>query len=99
METQGKKGNSGSGAREPNAIYQKGKLVARVVEPEIDEAGKEVRFNQITDNDELRLPDECEFQKYVLIVRGITQATKEKSAQRERILHGVVAEIVGYREQ
>lgn len=97
MEVQGNK-THGGGGRDPNAIYQQGKMVARVVEPEIDEAGKEVRFGQITDNDELRLPDECEFQKYVLIVRRIAHSTKEKSAQRERILRGVVAEIVGYRE-
>jgi len=73
-------------------------MVARVVEPEIDEAGKEVRFGQITSSDDLLLPDECEFQKYVLIVRRIAHATKEKTAKRERTLQGVVAEIVGYRE-
>jgi hypothetical protein len=99
MEVQGNKSNGRTGGRDPNAIYQNSKLVARAREPEIDEAGKEVRFTQITDNDELRLPDECEFQKYVLIVRRIAHATKEKSEKRERILRGVVAEIVGYWEQ
>lgn len=99
VEVQGNKSNGGTGGRDPNAIYQNGKLVARATEPEIDEAGKEVRFGQITDSDELRLPDEREFRKYVLIVRRIADATKEKSAQRKRILRGVVAEIVDYREQ
>lgn len=99
MEVQGKKTNGGAGGRDPDAIYQKGQMVARAIEPEIDEEGKEVRFSQIIDNDELRLPDECEFRKYVLIVRRIADATKEKASQRKRILRGVVAEIVGYREQ
>ncbi len=99
MEVQGNKSNGGTGGRDPNAIYQNGKMVARVLQPEIDEAGKEVRFTQITDSDELRLPDECEFQKYVLIVRRIAHATKEKSDKHERILRGVVAEIVSNQEQ
>jgi hypothetical protein len=98
MKVQGNDTSGGTGSRDPNAIYQRGKVVARVAEAEIDEAGKEVRFSQITDHDELRLPDECEFQKYVLVVRRIAHATKEKTATRERILRGVVAAIVGYRE-
>jgi hypothetical protein len=86
-------------SREPDAIYQKGKLVARVLEPEINEAGKEVRFTQVIDQEDLSLPDECEFRKYILMVRRVSYATKERSERRERVLKGVVAEIVGYWEQ
>lgn len=84
--------------RESDGIYQKGKRVARAKEPEIDEVGKEVRFTELYDSDDLLLPEECEFRKYVLIVRRITYATKETRADRQRILRGVVAEIVGYRQ-
>lgn len=99
METKEQKTNGGAvGAREPDAIYQKGKLVARVKEPEVDEAGKEVRFAQVIDNEGFMLPEECEFRNYRLQVRKVAYATKELSKSRERILRGVVAEIVGYRE-
>lgn len=84
--------------READGIYQKNKLVARVKEPEVDEGGKEVRFTEIYKSDDLLLPEECEFRKYALIVRRITYATKETRADRQRILRGVVAEIVGYRQ-
>lgn len=87
-----------AGDPDPNAIYQKGKLVAYVKEPEIDEAGKEVRFDEIFKSDDLVLADECEFRKFTLIVRRIGYASKENDASRSRTLRGVVAEIVGYRE-
>ncbi len=44
-------GPSGSGTREQNAIYQMGKLVARVVHPELDLEAKEIRFDEIVDSD------------------------------------------------
>jgi hypothetical protein len=84
--------------RDPNGVYQKGKLVAYVKEPDIDEAGKEVRFAEIYKSDDLILSDECEFRKFILIVRRIAYASKENDASRSRTLRGVVAEIVGYRE-
>ena len=86
--------------REPEALYQKNKFAGRAVGYEIDEVGKEVRFNEIHNTDDLLLPEECEFQKFVLIVRKVAYATKvaRESPQQGRILKGVVAETVGYRE-
>lgn len=85
--------------RDWNAIYQKNRIVAWVREPDIDEAGKEVRFGEIYNSDDLMLADECEFQKFVIIVRRIAYAAREKPPNRRRLLRGVLAEIVGYREQ
>ena len=47
------------------------------------------------------LPEECEFQKYRLIVKRIEYASRiDKNApEKGRVLRGVVAEILGYREQ
>lgn len=84
--------------READAIYQKGRRVARVKEPEIDEAGNEVRFTEIYQSDDLLLPEECEFRDFILIVRRVTYATRETTPERARILRGVVAEIVGRRD-
>lgn len=87
-----------AGDHDPDAVYQNGKPVARVKEAEIDEAGKEVRFAELYKSDDLMLPVECEFRKFTLIVRRIGYASKENDASRSRTLRGVVAEIVGYRE-
>ena len=83
--------------RDPNGLYQKGALVARIREAEIDEAGKEVRFTEIYQSDDLLLPEECEFREFILVVRRVTYATRETTPERARILRGVVAEIVGRR--
>ncbi len=92
--------------RESNAIYQKDKrgnerAVARVTDVEVDEAGKEILFGEISQSDDLLLPDECEYQKWVVEVRKIAYSTKEdKSApNRGRVLKGVTAEILGRIEQ
>lgn len=87
--------------RQPDAIYQKGKIVARVLDPEVDEQGREVQFGEVYKSDYLLLPDECEYQKYVLLVRRIASATivHPESLQKGRILKGVTAEILRYREQ
>ncbi len=87
--------------REPDAIYQGGRLVARVLDPEVDLEAKEIRFGEIFHSDALLLPDECEFQTYKVLVQRITSATKAEpiAVQRGRVLRGVVAEILGYREQ
>ena len=89
-----------AGLREPNCLYQRGKFAGRALGFEVDEAGKEVRFDQIENTDDLLLPDEFEFQKFILIVRKIGYATKvaRESPHRGRILRGVVAEILSYRE-
>lgn len=91
---------SGPAVREPDALYQNGKFAGRAIAFEVDEVGKEVRFDEIDNADDLLLADEVEFQKYVLIVRKVAYATKisRESPQKGRILRGVVAEIVRYRQ-
>lgn len=97
--------NKPSGPRDPETIYQRDRNgtdqpVARVADVEVDEEGKEVRFGEIYDSEELSLSDECEFRKYVLVVRRITYATKaaKDAPEKGRIMRGVVAQIVRYRE-
>lgn len=87
--------------REPDAIYQNNKIVARVVEPEIRTDAKEVHFGEISDSEYLILPEECEFQKYRLLIQRIAYASRidKQRPDKGRILRGVVAEILGYREQ
>ena len=88
-------------AREQDAIYQKGKLVARVAEVEVDLKGKEIRFGEIYNSDHLLIPEECEYQKYRIIIQRIAYATKvDRGAEHKgRVLRGSVADILGYREQ
>ncbi len=88
-------------AREPNAIYQKDRLVSRVAEPQIDQDAKEIHFLELYNSDYLVLADECEFQKYKIIVKKVEYASKvtKEEPHKGRILRGVVAQILGYREQ
>ena len=93
--------------RQPDALYQfdrfgqEQRAVARVLEPEVDEAAQEVRFGEIYNSDDLVLSDECEFQKYRLLVRKIAYAAKidREASHKGRVLRGVTARLVGTREQ
>jgi hypothetical protein len=87
--------------REPDAIYQNKELVARVIAPEVDLQAKEIRFEELYNSDNLVLPDDCEFQKYVIMVLRIGFASKAEKDElhKGRILRQVVAGILGYREQ
>ncbi len=87
--------------REPDAIYQSERIVARALNPEVDLEAKEIRFAELFRSDLLMLPDECEYQNYKIMVQRIAYASKVEpgDAQRGRVLKGVVAEILGYREQ
>ncbi|MGH9359076.1 MAG: hypothetical protein ACRD22_10940 [Terriglobia bacterium] len=93
--------SSPAAAREDDAIYQNDRLVARVLEAEIDAGAKEIRFGEIYNSEHLLLPDDCEYQRYRIIVRKIAYASKveKESIHKGRILRGVTAEILGYREQ
>lgn len=84
-----------------DAIYQEGKAVARVVGPEVRWNAREIHFTEINSSDDLMLPEECEFQKYRLMIQRIEYATRiDKNApEKGRVLRGVVAEILGFREQ
>ncbi|HEX5410922.1 MAG TPA: hypothetical protein VFZ27_03590 [Terriglobia bacterium] len=92
---------AGSAHREQDAVYQGGKLVARVMAPDVDLEAKEIRFDEIFDSDHLVLADECEFQKYRIMVQKVAFATKvdHRPGRTGRILAGCTAEILGYIEQ
>ncbi len=87
--------------REPDAIYQEDKVVARVLHPEVDLEAKEIRFGEIYNSDTLLIPEECEYQNYKILIQRIAHATKVESGalHKGRILRGVVADFLGYREQ
>jgi hypothetical protein len=87
--------------RKDNAIYQSGKLVAQVVDAEVDLEAKQIRFSELSNSERLLLPDECEFQSYRIIVQQIGYATKEDKQflHKGRILREVTAKILGHREQ
>lgn len=94
-------GASATANREQDAIYQNGKLVARVVQPDVDLKAKEIRFDEIFDSDYLVLADDCEFQKYRIMVQNVAFATKvdHRPGRTGRTLAGCTAEILGYIEQ
>ena len=87
--------------READAIYQNDRMVGRVSEPEVDEAAKQIRFGEIYNSDDLLLTDECEFRKYIILIQKIDFASKIDRAapHKGRVLRGVTADILGYREQ
>ena len=86
---------------EDDAIYQEGKIVARIVAPSVRLDAREIHFEEINNSDDLVLPEECEFQKYRLMIQRVEYASRidKASPEKGRILRGVVAEILGYREQ
>ena len=85
---------------EEDALYQNGKVVARVTGPEVHPDAREIHFAEVNRSDDLMLPEECEFQKYRLMIQRIEYASRlDKNApEKGRVLRGVVAEILGYRE-
>jgi hypothetical protein len=87
--------------REPEAIYQNGRLVARVAGAEVDHEAKQIRFAELYNSDELLLPEECEFHKYRMLIQRVADATKvsREEPHKGRILRGVVADLLGHREQ
>lgn len=93
--------SSASATREQDAIYQKGNLVGRTVEPEVDLEAREIRFKEIIGTDHLMIPEECEFQKYRIMIQKIAFATKldRRPGHNGRTLGGCAAEILGHLEQ
>jgi hypothetical protein len=83
-------------SRSDDVIYQKGKAVAQVLNAEVDEEAREVRFAELSNSDLLLLPDECEFRSYCILIRKIAYATKEdkQSLHKGRILRDVTAKII-----
>lgn len=86
---------------EDDALYQEDRLVARILDPEINREGREIHFREVYNSDDLVLPDECTFQKYRLMIQRIADASRidKNFPEKGRVLRGVVAEILGYREQ
>jgi hypothetical protein len=95
---------SGSGkvglAREPDGLYQKATLVARVAGVEVDHEAKEVRMDEVYLSDALMIPEECEFQNYRILIQRIAFASRlDKGApEKGRVLRGVTADILGDRK-
>jgi hypothetical protein len=87
--------------REPDGIYQNHHLMARVADPQVDLQAKEIRFAEVYNSDELLLPEECEFQKYRILIQRVADATKASREEppKGRILRGVAADLLGQREQ
>ena len=86
---------------EQDAIYQNGRIVGRVADAQIDADAREIRFGEVHQSDELLLPEDCEYQNYRILVRHVDYGSKEErgAAHKGRVLRGVTAEILGYREQ
>ncbi len=86
---------------EQDAIYQGGRLVAKVLDARVDAEAREVHFGELYNSDELLLPDDCEFREYRILIQRMDFAAKEErgAAHKGRVLRGVTAEILGYREQ
>lgn len=86
--------------RESDALYQREHLVARVLDAEVNEAAKRVHFGEIYNSDRLLIPEACEYQKFVIQIQAIEYASRadRESMQKGRILRGVRADIVGYRQ-
>jgi hypothetical protein len=88
-------------SRDQDAIYQDGRVVARVAGLEIDMDAKELRISEIYNSDNLMIPEECEFQRFKIMIQRIAYASKIDKVEphKGRILRGVTADILGYREQ
>lgn len=86
--------------REEDAIYQGDRIVARVLDAEVDLEAKEIRFGEIYQSDDLLLSEECEFQKYRILIQHIAFASRiDRSAPHKgRVFKGATADLLGYRE-
>ena len=90
-----------TGNYQEDAIYQDGNVVARVVGAEVRGDAREIYFAEINNSGNLILPEECEFRKYRLMIQRIEYASRidQGAPEKGRVLRGVVAEVLGYREQ
>lgn len=86
--------------REPDGLYQKQTLVARVNGAEVDTDTREVRMDEVYQSDNLIIPEECEFQNYRIQIQRIKFASRidTVAAGKGRVLRGVIADILGSRE-
>ena len=86
-------------AREKDALYQNGKIVARIIDAAVRESEAKVFFEEIYKSNELDLGSEFEFQKYRLRFRSAETLTmiNTSSPQKGRIITKAVCEIIGER--
>jgi hypothetical protein len=91
-------GSAESPARAQDALYQGGRLVAKVTEVEIDLASREVRFGEVSHSEDLLIPEECEFRGYRILIQRIAYATKIQRGEEHkgRVLRGVTCDLLGY---
>ena len=89
------------GARRDNALYQRDYPVAEVVGARIDGQAREIHFDELYKSDELLIPEDCEFREYRILIQSVGYASRQEAgaAHKGRVLKGVRAEILGYREQ
>jgi hypothetical protein len=86
-------------AREKDALYQNGKIVARIIDATVRESKAEVFFEEIYKSNELSIDSEFEFQKYRLRLRSAETLNmfNSSSPQKGRIITKAVCEIIGER--
>jgi hypothetical protein len=87
--------------REPDGVYQGGKMVARASGVEVDLESKQIHFAELANSEYLLLPDECEYGDYRLQMKKVGFASREEKGalHKGRILRDVTAEILGYGRQ
>ncbi len=97
----GKDSGGGPVPREPDALYQNGRLVARAADVEIDLDAREARFGEVYNSDGLVIPEECEFRDHRILIQRIAYATKIQKGEEHkgRVLRGVSCDILGTREK
>jgi hypothetical protein len=90
-----------AGTRQDNALYQRGRRVAEVLDEQIDAQAREIHFGEIYQSDELLIPEDCEFRAYRILIQKIGFASRQEAgaAHKGRVLRNVVADILGYRQQ
>lgn len=84
--------------REHDALYQKGRVVARVSDELIDLKTKEICFGEVRNSDDLMIPEECEFREYRILIQKIAFATNIQRGEEHkgRVLRGVTCDLLGY---
>lgn len=87
--------------REQNAIYQNGRIVARARDIDVELDAKEIRFGEIFNSEALVIPEEADFREYRILIQRIAFASKIQRGEEHkgRVLRGVIADLLGYRER
>lgn len=86
-------------AREPDAIYQSGKIVARTTGETVSELNEVIKFDEIYQSNGLDLNSPFEFRKWRIefVHAGTMTQLKINAPQKGKILETVKCKIVGTR--